>query len=65
MQTNVRPCPHCNGTGEVRTAWFAVTRYQDGSDRYGPYGSEAEARAAHPEPDGYGCRTDFEEHEIH
>lgn len=64
MQTNIKPCPHCNGTGEIRTAWYAIVRYQDGSDVYGPFDSLKEAKKKYPPGNEYGCTTEYEEREI-
>lgn len=63
MPDNLHPCPHCNGTGEIRTGWFAVHQYQDGSDIYGPYDSQAEAQKEHGES-GYGVMVTYEEREL-
>lgn len=61
MQTNIKPCPHCHGTGEIRTAWYAIVRYQDGSDSYGPFDTLEDAKREYPDEDGYGCTMEYEE----
>lgn len=67
MPENIRCCPRCNGTGEIRTGWFVQHRYQDGSDLFGPYASEEEARREHPEDkfgSNYGVYVDYVEREL-
>lgn len=67
MSDNIRPCPHCNGTGEIHTAWYVIDRYQDGSDVYGPFVTREEAEARYP-PDThrgcYGVNRDYQERAI-
>lgn len=43
MQDNVRPCPHCHGTGEQRVQWLVEIVYQDGSETHSVHATRDEA----------------------
>ena len=49
MKSHFVKCKACGGTGRLRIEWWVLWRYQDGTDRHGPYATEDEAskQAAH------------------